>query len=602
MTDEVAFMAQLPEQDRLPFRNLALIRPQLPTESQLLLIESLARTLASPRLLTLIARTPHWLVSGPVLLALAGNEATPEPLRRDLELAVSLFDLMRDLDRAAGPEKEERGEAIKALYQQLPMDLRPIVKQQAKLLARTVNASGQTLELPALSADDPDWEALSTPPRMPERPDRSGRPDRASHVLRAPKGELLARAEATSVQADLQACLMDPDPDVRAAALRNPVLSEEVLLPVFPQCPEPQLFEETYGEARWYFREPVREAVYASPCCPEGLARKVYLSRELVALLELGLRDAGHLHRMVCLFTQLDESEYQYLTLWSKRKSPNMLRVIKIFFDRMQRRQSSQASGGSSNPAEGRWVSLKERVFMAQQATQPEQIIAALRDADAKVFNVALENPGLTAQALLAVIPGLDGPQAEKVAAHRTWGAVPQVRAALVHNVHLGEATALRLLQSLAVDRTLLDILRDQRLPHLEVKRRALAMLRDRYLAMPVPQRILALRASGGELLRHLDQEILEDPETLRLLISDRQVDPGILLRLARNKQVPRDILELIAGHPVLMAHPAVMSELLLNPKTPRQAASRIWGLLSDSEQQHLLRSPHLPAPLRQLA
>jgi hypothetical protein len=49
------------------------------------------------------------------------------------------------------------------------------------------------------------------------------------------------------------------------------------------------------------------------------------------------------------------------------------------------------------------------------------------------------------------------------------------------------------------------------------------------------------------------------------------------------------------------MAHPAVMSELLLNPKTPRQASSRIWGLLSESEQQHLLRSPHLPAPLRLL-
>jgi hypothetical protein len=589
-------MAQLPEQDRLPFRNLALIRPQLPTESQLLLIESLARTLASPRLLTLIARTPHWLVSGPVLLALAGNEATPEPLRRDLELAVSLFDLMRDLDRAAGADKEERAEAIKTLYQQLPMDLRPIVKQQAKQLARTVHASGQTLELPALPVADPDWEALSTPPRMP---DRAGR---ATQPLRAPKGELLARAESTAVQADLQACLMDPDPDVRAAALRNPALSEEVLLPVFPQCPVPQLFEETYGEARWYFRDPVRDAVYASPCCPEGIARKVHLSRELVALLELGLRDAGHLHRMVCLFSQLDESEFQYLTLWSKRKSPNMLRVIKIFFDRLQRRQSSQTSGGSPNPVEGRWVSLKERVFMAQQATQPEQISAALRDADPKVFNVALENPGLTAQALMAVIPGLDGAQAEKVAAHRAWGTVPQVRAALVHNVHLGEATALRLLQSLTGDRTLLDILRDQRLPHLEVKRRALAMLRDRYLAMPVPQRILALRASGGELLRHLDQEILEDPETLRLLIADRQVDPGILLRLARNKQVPREILELIAAHPVLMAHPAVMSELLLNPKTPRQAASRIWGLLSDSEQQHLLRSPHLPAPLRQLA
>ncbi len=107
---------------------------------------------------------------------------------------------------------------------------------------------------------------------------------------------------------------------------------------------------------------------------------------------------------------------------------------------------------------------------------------------------------------------------------------------------------------------------------------------------------------SKHELIRHLPQEVLKDEECLRLLVGDRQVDPSILLRLARNKQTPRPILEAIAAHPTLMAHPAIMSELLLNPKTPRESAIRIWGLLSDSEQQQLLRSPHLPATLRHLA
>ena len=225
---------------------------------------------------------------------------------------------------------------------------------------------------------------------------------------------------------------------------------------------------------------------------------------------------------------------------------------------------------------------------MANQATQPDQLIAALRDANPEVFNVVLENPGLKAQELIAVIPSLDGIQAEKVARHRTWKTFPRVCEALVHNVHLGATTSLALLRGLKLPRILLDILRDQRIPHLEVKQKALDMLREAYREMPVPQRILALRASGGELLRHLPQEILNDQETLHQLVADRQVDPGI-------------ILELIAGHPVLMAHPAVMSELLLYPKTPRQASSRIWGLLSESEQQHLLRSPHLPAPLRHM-
>jgi hypothetical protein len=583
-------MALLPETDRVHFRNLALIRPQVPTEGQLLLVESLARTLSSPRLLTLIARTPHWLVHGPVLQALAENEASPELLRRDLELAVSLFDLMRDLDRAPVGEKEERAETVKALYLQLPLDLRAIVKQQAKQLARSVHGSGQTMELPALPVFDQDWEALTA---LPGSPEPSGLPFRPS------KHELLGRAEATPILEDLLGFLQEPDPDIRAAALRNPALSEEVLLAAFPQCPVPELFEETYAEARWYFRDPLREAIYAAPCCPDTLARRVANSRDLVALLEHAPLNGRGLRRTVCLFTQLDESEYQYLTLWAKRKAPNMLRVIKIFFDRLQRRRANQASPSQS---EGRWVSLKERVYMASQATQPEQLMAALRDEDPKVFNAVLENPGLKAQELIAAIPSLNGAQAEKVAGHRTWKAVPRVCEALVHNLHLGPRTSLKLLQELKQPRILLDILRDQRLPQLEVKQLALEMLTAAYRAMTVPQRILALRASGGELLRHITQEVLTDEETLRQLVADRQVDPGILLRLARNKQTPREILEVIAVHPVLMAHPAVMSELLLNPKTPRQASSRIWGLLSESEQQHLLRSPHLPAPLRHLA
>ena len=294
VADEAAFMAQLPEQDRIPFRNLALIRPQAPTEGQLQLVESLARNLASPRLLTLIARTPHWLVSGPVLQALAGNEATPEPLRRDLELAVSLFDLMRDLDRAPAGERRSAPRPSAPSTSSCPWTCAPIVKQQAKQLARSVHASGQTLELPPLPAGEQDWEALTTPPRRP-----GGHGGRRS---RLPRLDLLARAESTPILEDLQGFLLDADAELRAAALRNPALSEEVLLAAFPRCAVPELFEDIYAEARWYFRDPLREAIYASPCCPLALARKMAGSRDLVALLEQGSLDGTALHRVVSLF------------------------------------------------------------------------------------------------------------------------------------------------------------------------------------------------------------------------------------------------------------------------------------------------------------
>ena len=339
--DAAAFLARLPEPDRLPFRNLALVRPQAPTPMQLQLIEGMARDLASPRLLTLIARTPHWLAHGPVLQALAGNAATPEALRRDLELAVTLFDQVRELDRSPAGEREERAETIHTLYQQLPLELRAIVKQQAKQLVRSVRPSGQTLELPPLPAGDPDWEALTTPPPPPE-PRRS--------PLRLARPALLARAEATPVAEEQQAFLLEADAGLRAAALRNPALPEEVLALAFLRCTGPELFGEAYGEARWYFRASLREAIYQAPHCPSALARKLAHSRDLVALLERGARDRRSLRRAVYLFAQLDESEYPYLAHWAKGQAPALLRVLRIFFGRLQRRRAS------GNPAPGRGV------------------------------------------------------------------------------------------------------------------------------------------------------------------------------------------------------------------------------------------------------
>jgi len=276
--------------------------------------------------------------------------------------------------------------------------------------------------------------------------------------------------------------------------------------------------------------------------------------------------------------------------------------VVKIFYDRLQRKRTTQASGLSSRPSEARWSSLEERVFLANQSTQPEQLIAALKDPDPKVFEIVLENPGLTPRELMAAIPSLDPVRIERIAKHFTWGSNPAVQEALLHSPHISKTMALALLEGLTSLRAFLDVLRDPRIPHLEVKQQAMDALRSQYLAMGAQERIVALRTSGGELIRHLPQEILKDEETLQQLISYRQLDPSILLRLARHKQTPRSILGQIAAHPILMAHPPIMSELLLNPKTPRESAIRIWGLLSESEQQQLLRSPHLPTTLRQLA
>lgn len=589
------FVAELSEAERNHFQTLRLLRCQLPSDNQLSLLEGLAKSLTHPRLLTLIARTPHWLLHGPILQGLSENEATPESIRRDLEMAVSIFDLMRELDRATPAEKEERAQTLKEVYHQLRPDLKPIVKQQAKQLARQVQPTGSTMELPPLPLEEPDWEELTLPPVAEAGP-----------IVPAPsvlgREALLERASTTHQVEELVELLVHPDLDIQKAALRNPQITEELLVAALPRCQDADFFDEVYHEARWYFRDPVRRAIQDSPASSGALCRRISLAEQLLAHLIRGASDRRSLHRIVSLFTQLEEGEYQFITYWSKHHSPQLLRVVKYFYDQMQRRRSSLASGLPSQPDQGRWASLEERVFTANQSTAPDQLVASLMDPDPTVFTVVLENPGLAPREVLSAIPRLDRPRLERLAAHRAWGENAAIREALLHNPQLPEAIALNLLEGLSSPRVLLDLLRNARIPHMEVKRRAQETLRVAYLAMDTQGRILALRSSGGELIRYLPLEVLKDEETLRQLVSDRQLDPSLLLRLTRNKQTPRSVLELIASHPTLMAHPPIMSELLLNPKTPREAAIRVWGLLSESEQEELLRSPHLPAPLRHLA
>ncbi len=584
---ELSFWTELSEAERLHFRHLAMIRPQVPSDGQLQLLAGLASTLTQPRLLTLMARTPHWLVQWTVLEALAQNEALPEVLRRDLELVVSLFDLMREMDTAPAAEKAERAEVVKGVYQQLASEMKPIAKLLAKQLARPIGGSGSTLEMPPLPEAEADWEALTAPPLAPAAP-------ALTHE------DLVAQAGRTDLPSEILAGLLAEHLEVRQAALANPMLSEDLVCQALQLTPLDDFFDEIYGEARWYFREGVRDAILEAPGGPEDLCRRVGLSRHLVTLLADGANPRLSIQRVVSLFAQLDESEYQYVTYWCKRNAPHLLRVVKYFYDR-NRRQAGTAAG-LTREGQGQWASLEERVFLATQSTQPDQLAQLLRDPDPQVFRLTLENPALTPRLLQAAIPVLERARVDLLSQHHGWGQHPEVREALLHNPLLGEHQALAILDELQGLKALVEVVRDPRVPHLEVKRRALERLRALYLEIPGEERLAALRTYGAELMRHLPQEVLQDEPSLRALVADRQLDPSLLLRLARNKLTPRGVLELIAAHPVLMAHTPIMSELLLNPKTPREASLRLWGLLSEAEQAQLLKSPHLPTTLRHLS
>ncbi len=139
-------MATPPTPPRLSERDVSYLKllktlKQAPsvTEGALGVVRRIADWIDSLAVLNFICSHQPWLDDWGVKEALVHNDRTPARHRVELEKAIAIFDLLREMD-APGLSAQERAEIqedIKYLFKTLPEHDRPIVKQHAYALSAT---------------------------------------------------------------------------------------------------------------------------------------------------------------------------------------------------------------------------------------------------------------------------------------------------------------------------------------------------------------------------------------------------------------------------------------------------------------------------------
>lgn len=100
-------------------------------------VRRIAAWIDSGRVVELICAHPRWYDDWETKESLLRNDATPARWKQDLERAVAIFDLLRELDDASvsAEEKAEVQEDIRHLFKTLPERDRQVVKQRAHALS-----------------------------------------------------------------------------------------------------------------------------------------------------------------------------------------------------------------------------------------------------------------------------------------------------------------------------------------------------------------------------------------------------------------------------------------------------------------------------------
>ena len=122
----------------------------------------------------------------------------------------------------------------------------------------------------------------------------------------------------------------------------------------------------------------------------------------------------------------------------------------------------------------------------------------------------------------------------------------------------------------------------------------------ERLRNLPIAQQLKMARE--GELAERIALERLYGKTVWEALLRNPRITPPEIARIARMGQLPRPLLELIAGTTAWLRAPEVRRALLINPRLPADVSGRILRLLPKHELKLLPTQTAYPMSVRMAA
>ena len=249
-------------------------------------------------------------------------------------------------------------------------------------------------------------------------------------------------------------------------------------------------------------------------------------------------------------------------------------------------------------------------------AQQPvaARIEAAATSHDAAVLGALAHDPSEDVQLALVRNPSLaDGPAA--ILARRAGSQVaaaihrerrlfmrPMVQKALLECPNAPSTALLEIVNSISDVPGLMGLIKSPKVKFLEVKAKARHRLTTIFRALGPNEKMAVLRRAGRGIIKELWTDFFRDEALVLRCIREKQVDSGTVLEIARSSIAPRKALEAIANTAQYVANYQVTLQLVLNPKTPRQAVTKLIRKLNPADRRMVKSNPSLPESVRRMA
>ncbi|MBI4749580.1 MAG: hypothetical protein HY774_13915 [Acidobacteria bacterium] len=634
------------------FKLLTVLRKQLTATaatSQVGVVTNIARWLDAAPVLTLIARTPHWYCEWQIKEALYSNPRTPRRIREEIGRTISIFELMRELDRHGlkDQEKAEIREDIKSLFTTLSGVDKSIVKARAYRLSssnrQATAGRAPTLETPLLPdlGTLPEYSLADLLAITKELQAETGSLDES--FIKSPEvvdltslsvDEQMVQAQTSGDSAILVQALGSDREDLLSAVLTNPNLSELHVLVAATENPHPAFFRAMTHQERWYQQPEVRSALLKNPHLPPDRKLGLTVTEQLPSLFEAidegGDRAQAAAKTLGRAIDHLGAEDLIYALETAKVLYPHLVHLIfaapaftgqaelplsvadeaDIYeidhdFEAQLHESSQPAQIGSTTdqapePAVSRVPSGVElRAHEAATVSEIGQIALFLTDPDDRVFAGLLQNPALPEDMIVGYARTITADRAQAIYRDPRWSGRHRIQEALLDNPKTPHGIALELLNFVSNPQALLKVVKNPKIATLEVKQKALQKLIEIYRALDSSGRISLIKATNGEILHELWEEAFHDEETITTLLKEQYLEDGIVLKVVRSKSAPRSALAAIGANPAWVNNYQIRLELVMNPKTPRDVVARLISRLNPTDRAKIKNNRNLPEYVR---
>lgn len=271
----------------------------------------------------------------------------------------------------------------------------------------------------------------------------------------------------------------------------------------------------------------------------------------------------------------------------------------KRFFEKRRKALEEKAISKTSKQLALEGIALGQRVTMAKQA-RLEDIPKYLYDNDIRIAEVLLNNPSITADDVLIMVQttyvseilGL-------LAGSRKWGTLHNIRMAILFNPQTLPKDSNRLLKQVSIN-DLAKVFYKRNIPT-EVRIRAKQRIQQLFNQLAMYEKIAAIEASSGELLKLLDEAQGNVSSFLVNLIGKFHDQPDIIVNICRWKLTPASILTMIGNNPEFVSNIRVIFALLSNPRTTTNVVTSLLHAIPEKDLLYFLSNSYIPSSVKQV-